>query len=188
MSLLRNRLVRIGLLTFVLLFIAYTALGFWLVPRMVRGNLQAMARAQYQRKLQVGKITFNPFTLVLEIRDLSFPDADGAQLLGFARLLLNFDISSVWKLGASFADVELDQPYVRVMLRPDGTLNLADLAHPKNAEPPQKEDEESTVRLDIDRLSVATGRVAFEDRARATPFATEFRPITFELRDFSTGP
>ncbi len=49
------------------------------------------------------------------------------------------------------------------------------------------EDDEEPVGVFIDRLSVATGRVAFEDRARATPFATEFRPITFELRDFSTG-
>jgi len=68
MSLLRNRFIRIGLLTLVMLFIAYTALGFWLVPRMVRGNLQDLAREQYQRELQVGKITFNPFTLVLELR------------------------------------------------------------------------------------------------------------------------
>ena len=105
MNLLRNRFVRIGLIAFVLLFIAYIALGFWLVPRLVRGNLQALAREQYQRELTVGEITFNPFTLVLEIRGLTLPDADGAQLLGFERLMLNFDISSVWKVGASFADV-----------------------------------------------------------------------------------
>ena len=65
---------------------------------------------------------------MLETRDFSFPDADGAQLLGFERLMLDFDISSVWKVGASFAAVELDKPYARVMLRQDGTLNLADLA------------------------------------------------------------
>ena len=124
---------------------------------------------------------------MLDTHDLSFPDADGAQLLGFKRLMLNFDISSVWKIGASFADVELDQPYVRVMLRQDGTLNLADLARYKDADQPAPDEDESPVGVFIDRLSVATGRVAFEDRARATPFATELRPITFELRDFSTG-
>jgi hypothetical protein len=74
---------------------------------------------------------------------------------------------------------------VRVLLRNDGTLNLADLGNPKNV-PPSTGEEESP-RVDIERLSVATGRVAFEDRARAQAFATEFRPITFELRDFSTG-
>ena len=88
-------------------------------------------------------------------------------------------------VGASFAAVELDEPFVRVMLRPDGTLNLVDLSHLANPGPPSESDE--TPRVFIDRLSVSTGRVAFEDRARATPFATELRPITFELRDFSTG-
>jgi len=184
-SLLRSRAARFGLIAFVLLFVTYTALGFWLVPRVVRSNLQELAREQYGRELQVGEITFNPFTLVLDTHKLSFPDADGAQLLGYERLMLNFDISSVWKVGASFSNVELDQPYVRVLLRNDGTLNLADLGNPKNVEPSTGEEE--TPRVDIDRLSVATGRVAFEDRARAQPFATEFRPITFELRDFSTG-
>ena len=97
-SLLRSRAARFGLIAFVLLFVAYTALGFWLVPRVVRSNLQELAREQYGRELQVGEITFNPFTLVLDTHKLSFPDADGAQLLGYERLLLNFDISSVWKV------------------------------------------------------------------------------------------
>ncbi len=181
----RSRGGRIGLIAFVLLFVAYTVLGFWLVPRLVRGNLQDLAREQYGRELQVGEITFNPFTLVLDTRNLSFPDADGQQLLGFDRLMLNFNLSSVWIVGGSFSDVELERPYVRVLLRNDGTLNLADLANPKNVQP--STGEEKTPRIDIARLGVATGRVAFEDRARAETFATELRPITFELRDFSTG-
>ncbi|HET9474855.1 MAG TPA: DUF748 domain-containing protein, partial [Steroidobacteraceae bacterium] len=182
---LRLRAVRIGLIAFAFLLVAYTAFGYWLVPRIVRGNLLDLAREQYQREAKVGEIRFNPFTLVLETRDFSFPDADGAQLLGFERLMLDFDISSVWKVGASFAAVELDRPYARVLLRQDGTLNLADLANPKNVEPSSGDEE--PIGVYIDRLSVATGRVAFEDRARATPFATELRPITFELRDFGTG-
>ncbi len=140
-NLLRHRAARIGLIAVVLLFVAYTAFGFWLVPRIVRGNLLDLAREQYQREAKVGDIRFNPFTLVLETRDFSFPDADGAQLLGFERLMLDFDISSVWKVGASFAAVEVDKPYARVMLRPDGTLNLADLGNPKNVEPSADDEE-----------------------------------------------
>jgi outer membrane protein OmpA-like peptidoglycan-associated protein len=98
--------------------------------------------------------------------------------------MLNFDISSVWKVGASFKAVELDKPYVRVLLRNDGTLNLMDLTKLAKPGPPSDSDEPPGVFMD--RLSVATGRVAFEDRARARPFATELRPINFELRDFGT--
>lgn len=184
-ALLLTRAVRIALLVLVLLFIAYTVLGFWLVPRLVRSNLVGFANEQYHRVASLGEVRFNPFTLKLELRKFSLPDADGAQLLGFERLLLNFDVSSVWRVGASFAAVELDQPFVRVLLRPDGSLNLVDLSHLANQGPPSESDE--TPRVFIDRLSVSTGRVAFEDRARAAPFATELRPINFELRDFSTG-
>jgi hypothetical protein len=69
-------------------------------------------------------------------------------------------------------------------LRQDGTLNLADLGNPRHVEPSTGDEEPPGVY--IDRLSVSAGRVAFEDRARAAPFATEFRPINFELRDFGT--
>jgi uncharacterized protein involved in outer membrane biogenesis len=185
-NLLRSRPLRIGLIAFVLLLIAYIAFGFWLVPRIVRGNLTDFARENYQREVKVGDIRFNPFTLVLEIRDLSLPDSDAAQMLGFKRLMLDFDVSSVWKVGASFAAVELDEPFVRVLLRNDGTLNLADLGKLKEPAEPAPPDAEPP-RVFIDRLSVGLGRVAFEDHARATPFSKELRPINFELRDFSTG-
>jgi hypothetical protein len=184
-SILLTRAARIALIVLLLLFVAYTAFGFWLVPRMVRSNLVGFASEQYHRTASVADIRFNPFTLQLELRDFSLPDADGAPLLAFERLLLDFDVSSVWRVGASFAAVELDDPFARVMLRPDGSLNLADLA--KLAHPSPPSDESETPRVFIDRLSVATGRIAFEDRARATAFATELRPINFELRDFSTG-
>jgi hypothetical protein len=184
-AILLTRAARITLIVVLLLFVAYTAIGFWLVPRLVRSNLVGFASEQYQRKASVGDITFNPFTLKLELRDFSLPDADGAPLLAFQRLLLDFDVSSVWRLGASLAAVELDAPFARVMLRPDGSLNLADLA--KLAHPSPPSDSEETPRVFIDRLTVATGRIAFEDHARAAPFETELRPINFELRDFSTG-
>jgi len=184
---LRIRPVRITLIVLALLLVLYTVAGFWLVPRMVRSNLLGFISDNYARTATLSEVTFNPFNLELEMRGFEMPDADGARLLAFDRLLLNFDISSVWRVGASFAAVELDQPFVRVLLRQDGTLNLSDLAKLKDAAPPDPQVEQETPRVFIDRLSVATGRVAFEDRARATPFATELRPITFELRDFSTG-
>jgi outer membrane protein OmpA-like peptidoglycan-associated protein len=184
-ALLLTRAARITLIVLVLLLIAYTVFGFWIVPRMVRSNLVGFASEQYHRAASVGDIRFNPFTLKLELHDFALPDADGAPLLAFRRLLLDFDVSSVWRVGASFADVELDDPFARVMLRPDGSLNLADLAKLAHPSPPSESD--ATPKVFIDRLSVSSGRIAFEDRARATPFATELRPINFELRDFSTG-
>ena len=42
------------------------------------------------------------------------------------------------------------------------------------------------LRLYIRRLSVLSGSTVFEDHTRAPAFAAEFKPIAFELLDFST--
>ena len=106
-TLLKHRAARIWLIVVVAGLLLYAACGFLLVPRIVRAQLLAFASENYHRQAQVGEIRFNPFTLTLEARNFSFPDADGARILAFERLMLDFDISSVWRVGASLAAVEL---------------------------------------------------------------------------------
>ncbi len=70
------------------------------------------------------------------------------------------------------------------MIRADGALNLADLGKGFPAAPPAPPQKSEPVRLFIQRLAVISGTAAFEDRTR--PFRAEFKPIAFELRNFST--
>ncbi|MGH8277624.1 MAG: DUF748 domain-containing protein, partial [Steroidobacteraceae bacterium] len=93
---------------------------------------------------------------------------------------------SVWRLAPSFSEILLEEPYVRAVLRPNGALNLADLGKgfaPAPASAPKKP---APLRLYITRLAVIDGSSTFEDRTRATAFRADFKPIAFELRDFST--
>src|SRR6185436_16132829 len=92
---------------------------------------------------------------------------------------------SIFRLAPSFAAIELTQPFTSVVVRKDGSLNLADFARPFAAEPATAEPDEP-LRLAIDRLRVTAGRIDFEDRARPSVFRTRLAPITFELRDFAT--
>ena len=80
MKLTRGRLILIAVV--VTLFGAYTLFGFFGVPRLLRSNATEFVADTYGRKLDLGEIRFNPFTLVLRIQDLSFPDAEGAPLVG----------------------------------------------------------------------------------------------------------
>lgn len=173
----------------VVLVAAYAAAGFMGVPRLLRSQLEQFTSEKYQRAISIGEIRFNPFTLALEMRDVSFPDADRAPLLAFKRLFVNVDVSSVWRRGASFKAIELEQPFARVLINSDGSLNLAALAKPL-AEPadaaPEPKPASKPTRLFIDRLQVAGAELTFEDRTHSTPFRAQLKPITFDLRDFST--
>ena len=114
----------IGLAVFLALFLAYTLYGFFGVPRLLREKATQFVADTYGRKLELGEIRFNPFTLVLRVRDLSFPDAEGQPLVGFGALLVNFNVTSIFRLAPSFEEIELDQPFTGVIVRKDGSLNL----------------------------------------------------------------
>ncbi|MGH8266839.1 MAG: DUF748 domain-containing protein, partial [Steroidobacteraceae bacterium] len=182
----RYRRHLIGLAIVVVLLGAYAAAGFLAVPHFARQPLVDFVHTHYGRTLSIGEIRFNPFTLNLDVTRVALPDADGQPMLAFGRLHVGLQLASVWRLAPSFSEILLEEPYVRAVLRPNGALNLADLG--KGFAPARANAQKKTapLRLYIARLAVIDGSSTFEDRTRPTPFRADFKPIAFELRDFST--
>ena len=169
-----------------LLLCAYAAAGFFAVPHFARQGVGDFVRTHYARTLTIGDLRFNPFTLNLDVSGVSLPDADGQTMLSFDHLHVGLQLASLWRLGPSFGEIVLERPYVRAVIRPDGELNLADLGKGFAPPPPQPQQKPGPPRLYIGRLAVIDGGTSFEDRTRPTPFRADFKPIAFELRDFST--
>ena len=109
-----------------------------------------------------------PFRLQLEIRDLAFPDTDGQPMLALRRFMVDFELSSLWHRAFVFREVLVEAPGVRTVVRPDGSVNLADLAL-KPATPPPAEEEAALPALWIQSLAVSDGRLEYVDRARREP-------------------
>lgn len=182
----RYRRYLIGLAIAVVLLGAYAAAGFLAVPYYARRGLQDFVRQHYGRAVAMREIRFNPFTLALDVSGFSLPDADGHPLLSFNRLHVSLQLASLWRFAPSFGEIILEQPYVRAAIRADGALNLADLGKGFPSAPAKPQPKSEPMRLFIRRLAVISGTVAFEDQDRTRPFHAEFKPIAFELRDFST--
>ena len=161
----------------------YALLGFKVAPGIVRNKAIEYVRAEYGRELTLGEIRIHPFKLQFEARDVAFPDADGARMLGFERVFADFELSSLWKRALYFRQVDVDLPYVRAVIRPDGSMNFADLT-PRT--PPAEDDEPP--RVWIADLDIDGGVVDFLDRARRQPFERTFDPVTFHLQEFKTTP
>ncbi len=122
----------------------YALLGFYAAPRIARSQAIDFVREKYGRELTLGEIRIDPFKLQAEIKDLSLPDTDGKPMLAFRRLFIDFELSSLWQRAFVFKDVQLDAPLARAVIRPDGSVNLADLALPDEEE----KDEPLPGRLD----------------------------------------
>ncbi len=167
------------------LVLLYTVLGFLLVPRLVRSGVESFVAKNYHRKVAIGDVRFNPYTLRLDVRDFSLPDSDGQPMVAFAHLAVDLTIASLWHRGPDFEAILLEQPFARVLIKQDGTLNFSELALPPPPGPPP-EPNPKPPRLFINHFSVQGGNVAFEDLAHPSAFRTEIKPITFDLRNFST--
>ncbi|HKE45177.1 MAG TPA: DUF748 domain-containing protein [Steroidobacteraceae bacterium] len=164
----------------------YTLGGFFLVPWVVQSQLRSTIADDYHRVAQVGKVRFNPFTFVLEVNDFSMPDSDGRPMLGFAQLKIDFELMSILRRAFSFKMISLQAPNARLVMRPDGKLNLIDLVPKEPASEAAPKKEEGPTRLFIEAFIVNAGRIDLEDLSRPSRFATALKPITFTLRNFST--
>jgi uncharacterized protein involved in outer membrane biogenesis len=162
----------------------YAVLGFQVAPRLVRSQATEYVRDTYGRELTLGDIRIHPFKLQAEIRDLSLPDADGKPMVAFRRLFVDYQLlASVWERAFVFREVSLDGPRVRTVIRPDGSLNLADLA------PPPGEDEEkdgAPPALWIQSFALTGGAIDLFNQLQQQPIERHFAPVTFTLRDFRT--
>ena len=162
----------------------YALLGFQVAPGIARDQAAGFVRENYGRELRIGEIRVHPFKLQLEVRDLALPDTDAQTMLGFERLFVDFELSSLWERAFVFKDVTIEAPVARAVVRPDGSLNLADLALPEDPE-----DEDAPLpSVWIQSLAVERGTLAFIDSARATPYERTFESVGFGLQDFRTTP
>ena len=180
----RRLLLWVALPALVLLLL-YTVLGFFVVPRLIQSGVKDFATKNYHRQVALGDVRFNPYTLRLDVRDFSLPDADGQPMLAFRHLLVDLTVASVWRRGPDFESILLEQPFARVLIKADGTLNFSELALPPSPEA-KPEPNPKPARLFIKHFSVQGGNVAFEDLAHPSAFRTEIKPITFELSNFAT--
>lgn len=156
----------------------YAAAGFWLAPRVIKSQVVSQIAERYHRKSSLEAVTFNPFTLRLQADGFRLPDRDGAPMIGFRRLVVRLSPASIWRQGLAFGEIALDAPRIRLVRRPDGRLNIQDLALPKSKRPPPT--------LFIDHLSVRNGVADILDQDRPKAFAKTLSPVSFTLRNFST--
>jgi uncharacterized protein involved in outer membrane biogenesis len=164
----------------------YAAAGFWWAPRLVRDAIVRDGSAALGAPVSVGEVLIHPFTLEMTVRDVAVADPDRADqpLLALERLYVDLELASLWQRAWVFGAVRINGPFARAIVRPDGSLNLADLvpeAAPASADAPLP-------AVWIRQLVVARGQVNFADRSRRQQPERILAPIAFHLDDFRTTP
>lgn len=160
------------------LFGAYVIAGYTLVPGIIRSQAVKWADEKLNKRLALGEVRFDPFRLAVDIEDIALPAEAPMVKVGALRVDISF--LSIFTGTPRFNEIAVNRPWVSAVLKPDGSLNLAELAPPPSDGP--------TPKLVISDLIVAGGEVAFADHRKTQKPEKLLRPLAFRLRDFRTFP
>ncbi len=164
----------------------YTLVGFFVVPPVLKAQLEKRLSAELGRTTTVGKVRCNPYTLSLTFADFDIRLKDGqGSLLGWSRLFVRVDalasLTGDWVLG----QIDLDGLRANLAIQADGSLSVSDILAKLNSDPAKPATKPGRP-IRTRSLKVSNARVEFADLSRAKPFATVVGPLTFALTEFRT--
>ena len=114
----------------VLTILAYTLIGFFLVPYLIKRQLTQFVVRDLQCEIQIQAVHFNPYKLTLDVQGLDLTEPDGKPLLAFKRLFANFETKSLWRWAWTFAEIRFDRPMVNFEIDHEGRFNIARVLAP----------------------------------------------------------
>ncbi|MCW5657585.1 MAG: DUF748 domain-containing protein [Burkholderiaceae bacterium] len=173
-----------GMVAAYLLFawFGFEPLTRWLAPKIVA--------EKSAHRLTLERAKFDPLRLTLQLGGVRLDQPDGKPLLGFSELLVNFQLSSLFRRAYTFKEVRLSEPDVQVHIDADGRLNWMRLvqAFAGAPEPQTQPEAQALPRFLIERAVVQGGRVGLQDQRVAGGFRAVAEPLDLELNDLSTLP
>jgi len=170
----------------------YALIGFLLMPVIVKPIIVDTLTEKLNRKTSLKSVQINPFYLSLTLHDLSVQSKHAGQLLGFEKLVINFQPTSLFKRVIAFDEISIIRPDIKVIKLSSGQFNFDDLIkqllQTKSDGKESKPIDDESWPMAIDKFRYVDGAVYFEDRSRLSEFKSQVESISISLDDFSTRP
>ncbi|MGB2928720.1 MAG: DUF748 domain-containing protein [Desulfobacterales bacterium] len=166
----------------------YALLGFLLAPWLFKRYVNNYAVEKLKRKASIVEVRVNPFLFTFDAQGFVLKEADDSPIIGFGRMFVDFELSSLFRWAWTFANIRIERPVLHVEIRHDGRLNLAALSDslPKSEGSPTEV--RRPPRLLVQHAELIDGSFTFSDRSDLTPATETFAPLNIEFKDISTLP
>jgi hypothetical protein len=162
----------------------YILLGFFLIPTLIKSQLPALIQQETGRKTSVATVRFDPFSLQLRLQGFALQEPDGQQFVGFDELFIDINgLESIAQTALVVDKMSLSKPAVRIARDKQGQFNFKDLLKDKGE---AKQDSTGIFPINIARLSIAEGRLDWEDAHYDSPEKETAYPINLDIENFTT--
>src|SRR5512139_916817 len=155
------------LLAVVIFFAAFTLIGFFVLPPILKAVLVSKLSEALHREVTINQIRVNPYNLSLTVRGFQVKDLKTpGTFVSFEEMYLNLQLLSAFKKALILREVGLKQPYINVVRSPDNTYNFSDLMEKK--ERPGPEEKTKAFHFSLNNIRVENGSIDFFDGPEET--------------------
>jgi hypothetical protein len=170
------------------LFLLYTMVGFWVVPPLLKPELEERLAGLLGRQVTIAEIALNPLVLSATISQLTVHEIDGQPFAGFETLYANAQVASIFKWAFTVREIRVEEPFGVLKLLPGNKLNVEDILAKLTAPKPEPDAKAQTglPRAIIESFQVIDGKAVVENLSGKEPIREELTPISFTIENLST--
>jgi len=162
----------------------YILLGFFLLPMLVKSKLPTIIQQQTGRKASVATVRFDPFSLKLSLQGFALQEPNGQQFVGLDELFIDINgLESIGQMALVIDNMLLNKPAVRIARDKEGEFNFKDLLKESSE---AKQDDDKIFPVNIAKLSIAEGKLDWEDAHFNSPEKETAYPINLVIENFAT--
>jgi hypothetical protein len=136
----------------------------------------------------IEKVDINPYVLSGAVRGLVIRDKDGEPFISWKEAYANFQLLSFFGKPWVFKEILVTDPFARIQINKDRSLNFDDLIKKLAAAPPEPAKKSKPLYLLISRIEITGASASYADLTPKTPFRRRLGPLTVTLTDLHTEP
>jgi hypothetical protein len=156
----RRAIRRIGLIVGVVIAL-FGLVGFAGVPLLLRHIMTGQVAAAMNRPVRVGAISFNPYTLKLDLDQLQIGERGTSQsFIGISHLRIRASWASLLRLALVVKELHVERPVIQLVRTAEQRFNVSDLLD----RPVRADRSHSPFRFAVSNLQINDGTIQFDDK------------------------
>ncbi|MDO6824672.1 DUF748 domain-containing protein [Marinobacter sp. 1_MG-2023] len=188
-----SRMPRNLIIGFLVLLILYSLAGFLLLPWWLERFVPEQLSQRMGWQVDVTDISANPFRLSVEASELTARDSSEETVVGFDRLMIDMNFFQLIRGIVGFEAIQLEEPFIRVDLLEDYSVNFARDFQAASAEDDALPEEQAGAEEDqappsvyFGQIDVNGGELLFRDYTQAEMAEFRITPLDLTLSDLAT--
>ncbi|MFT5396804.1 MAG: hypothetical protein ACI85N_002010, partial [Gammaproteobacteria bacterium] len=167
------------------LLVAYSILGYLVIPWYAKKALNNYVVEQMQRELLIERIQFNPFTFRFQAANIALNEKNHVAIGSLTRLDVNIDFDQIFKKTLVISTLQLSEPRLELIIDEAGSLNLSRLIQdlPDDS---ADEDAEPAINFLFVLTQIKRGSVLVVDHSKEHIAQSTIKDVNLEFSGIST--